>query len=105
MSWKVNMVLSRYIFKDNDPEKDRWIELTINPLKNDSGETAFLVVIERDVSEQKKLEKTLRQSPEKNVLTSLMNRDAFDELLQREFSIFSRTKHTYSLTVKLFTSL
>lgn len=83
--------------KGNDSDKDRWIELTIKPLRNDSGEIVHLLVIERDISEKKKLEKMLQDSSEKDILTSLMNRDAFKEVLQREFSIFSRTKQTYSL--------
>ena len=83
--------------KGKESSENRWIELTINPLKNDSAETAYLVVIERDLTEQKKFEEQLQASSGKDLLTNLLSREAFDDALMQEFSIFSRTKHTYSL--------
>lgn len=91
---------SRLVYKkENDPDEDKWMELTIKPMKDSGGEITHFVFIERDISEQKQLEKLYREAPKKDALTGLMNHGAFDEVMRRELSIYLRTKQTYSLLI------
>lgn len=91
---------TQVIYKKVDSSgQDTWFELTINPLNNNAGEVTHFVVIERDINEQKQLKQELEQFPKKDFLTGLFNQKAFNEILSREFSLFSRTRNEYSILV------
>ncbi len=60
-------------------------ETTINAIKNDRGETVQYSGILRDVTEQEKLEETLRMLSSTDGLTGLANRRSFDEAIREEW--------------------
>ncbi len=74
-----------------------WLDLSILPLADEQGNITHFVAIERDVTQQKKLEKTLNQLTRTDALTDIFNRRAFDEILEAEYSRFKRTGDNYSL--------
>ncbi len=77
--------------------EEYWLDLSILPLKNSLGVVTHFVAIERDVTEQKKIEQQLQILSRTDPLTGLLNRRAFDEILIIELSRFKRSHETYSL--------
>lgn len=77
--------------------KAYWLDLSILPLTDDQGDITHYVAIERDVTQQKMLEKSLNELTRTDALTDIFNRRAFDEILEAEFSRFKRTGDSYSL--------
>jgi diguanylate cyclase (GGDEF)-like protein/PAS domain S-box-containing protein len=76
-----------------------WLDLSIIPLRNRAGEVSHFVAIERDVTEQIELEQKLRELSRTDPLTGLLNRRAFDEVLENEFSRFRRNGVACSLMI------
>ncbi len=74
-----------------------WLDLSILPLSDEQGNITHFVAIERDVTQQKKLEKTLNELTRTDALTDIFNRRAFDEILEAEYSRFKRTGDNYAL--------
>lgn len=60
-------------------------ETTINAIRNDRGEIVQYCGVFRDITEQYKLEQTLRMLSATDGLTGLANRRSFDETIQREW--------------------
>lgn len=87
------IVLNRY----NKMGEEYWAELNIVPLKNNQNEVTHFAITERDISERMQLQQMLDESPRKDALTGLFNRQTFNENLSREFSLFSRTHNEYSI--------
>ena len=77
--------------------EEYWLDLSIIPLKNSQGVVTHFVAIERDVTEQKILEQKLEVLSRTDVLTGLLNRRSFDEILENELSRFKRRGEVYSL--------
>jgi len=64
--------------------KEYWLDLSIIPLKNSAGEVTHFVAIERDVTEQKNLEIKLDELSKTDPLTKLLNRRAFNNIINTE---------------------
>jgi len=74
-----------------------WLDLSILPLCNASGQATHFVAIERDVTEQMERERTLQTLSTTDSLTGLLNRRAFNELALKEYSRFERQGEKYAL--------
>lgn len=85
--------------RPNKMGEEYWVELNIQPLKNNQNEITHFAVIERDISERIQLQRMLDESPRTDNLTGLLNRRSFDEVMSREFALFSRTHNEYSILV------
>ena len=77
--------------------KEYWLDLSILPLKNKFGEVTHFVAIERDVTEQKELEFRLDDLSKTDPLTGLLNRRAFNEIIDKELSRYLRTACLFSV--------
>lgn len=77
--------------------EEYWLDLSVLPLKNKEGEVTHFVAIERDVTEQKNIEKKLLFLSKTDPLTALLNRRSFEEILENELSRFKRSDEIYSL--------
>jgi diguanylate cyclase (GGDEF)-like protein/PAS domain S-box-containing protein len=73
------------------------LELVVTPLIDDRGATAGRVLVFRDVSERRQLERNLRQLAFTDALTGLPNRTLFHDRLQQGLATASR--HGSSLAV------
>lgn len=74
-----------------------WLDMSILPLRNEAGEITHFAAIERDVSDQKRLEQELDRLAKKDPLTGFLNRRAFDEIIDHEFSRFLRNFKGFSI--------
>ncbi len=77
--------------------KEYWLDLSILPLKDPDGKVTHFVAIERDVTEQKNIERELEILSKTDSLTGLLNRRAFDSILKDERNQFKQTQNGYSL--------
>jgi diguanylate cyclase (GGDEF)-like protein/PAS domain S-box-containing protein len=77
--------------------EEYWLDLSILPLKNSSGEVTHFVAIERDTTAQKELELKLETLSKTDSLTGLLNRRAFTEIINSEFSRFNRAGKIFSV--------
>lgn len=77
--------------------EEYWLDLSILPLKNSEGVVTHFVAIERDVTEQKNIEKKLETLSRTDPLTELINRRAFNVISENEFSRFRRNGHAYAI--------
>ena len=74
-----------------------WLDLSILPLRNAEGVVTHFVSVQRDVTEQKDIEKKLEILSRTDPLTGLLNRRSFDEIAENELSRFKRSGEVYSL--------
>ena len=74
-----------------------WLEMNILPLKNSEGVVTHFVAIERDVTESKELELKLDQLSRHDSLSGLLNRRAFDEVIELEMSRFFKTENVFTV--------
>jgi diguanylate cyclase (GGDEF)-like protein/PAS domain S-box-containing protein len=79
--------------------REYWLDISILPLNDSAGNASYFVAIERDMTEQKELEKKLEELSKTDPLTSVLNRRAFDEILENEFSRFKRSNENYALLI------
>jgi diguanylate cyclase (GGDEF)-like protein/PAS domain S-box-containing protein len=77
--------------------REYWLDVSILPLRNGAGELTHFAAIERDVTEQKELERTLEKLSRTDPLTGLLNRRSFEEISAQEYSRFTRQGDEYSL--------
>ncbi len=77
--------------------QEYWLDMNILPLKNEQNEVTHFVAIERDVTEQKNYEQELERLSRTDPLTGLLNRRAFNEISENEFSRFKRNNDVYSV--------
>ncbi len=70
-----------------------WLDLTIFPLHNSEGEVTHFAAIERDITEQKDYESTLKELSIRDPLTTLLNRRGFFEMAS---SLLSQSKRNLS---------
>jgi diguanylate cyclase (GGDEF)-like protein/PAS domain S-box-containing protein len=77
--------------------REYWLDLSILPLKNSQGIVSHFVAIERDITEQKNIEQKLEVLSRTDPLTGLLNRRAFDEILENELSRFKKNSEVYSI--------
>lgn len=73
-----------------------WLDLSILPLRNSQNELTHFVAIEREITEQKKLELELQKLSTTDPLTGLLNRRSFEEKLKRFYQRFRKEEMTYS---------
>ncbi len=83
--------------KADDGEPELWVELTLMPLTDDRGEVTHFAAIERDINNQRKLQRLLETPTGKDLLTGLPDQQGFKEILAQEFSLFSRNRQVYSV--------
>jgi diguanylate cyclase (GGDEF)-like protein len=74
-----------------------WLDLSILPLSNASGQVTHFVAIERDVTEQMEREQTLQMLSTTDPLTGLLNRRDFEDQALKEYSRFERQGEKYAL--------
>ena len=79
--------------------KEYWLDLSILPLSNPQGIVTHFVAIERDITELINLKEQLEILSRTDPLTGLLNRRAFDEILESEFSRYKRNQDVYSLLI------
>ena len=77
--------------------KEYWIDLSILPLRDKNGKLTHFASIQRDITQQKNLERELQVLCRTDPLTTAANRRAFDEILSQEFSRFKRSQKEYAL--------
>ena len=77
--------------------EEYWLDLSILPLKNSRDVVTHFVAIQRDVTEQKNIEKKLEILSRTDSLTELLNRRAFNEISENEFSRFKRNGDVYTI--------
>jgi diguanylate cyclase (GGDEF)-like protein len=77
--------------------REYWLDVSILPLRNGAGDLTHFAAIERDVTEQKELERTLEKLSRTDPLTGLLNRRSFEEISAKEYSRFARHGDEYSL--------
>ena len=77
--------------------KEFWLDLSISPLKNNRGEVTHFVAIERDVTEQKNLEIKLEKLSKTDSLTKLLNRRAFNDIINTELLRYKRAGSIFSV--------
>tara|TARA_B100000963_G_scaffold356909_1_gene378007 strand:- start:439 stop:1104 length:666 start_codon:yes stop_codon:yes gene_type:complete len=77
--------------------KEYWIDLSILPLRDNNGNVTHFASIQRDITEQKNLERKLQVLCRTDPLTTAANRRAFNEILSQEFSRFKRSQKEYAL--------
>jgi diguanylate cyclase (GGDEF)-like protein/PAS domain S-box-containing protein len=77
--------------------KEYWIDLSILPLRDNKGNVTHFASIQRDITEQKNLERKLQVLCRTDPLTTAANRRAFNEILSQEFSRFKRSQKEYAL--------
>jgi diguanylate cyclase (GGDEF)-like protein/PAS domain S-box-containing protein len=73
----------------------RWLvlESTASAIRNDKGEVEKLVIVNRDITERKRAEETLKHNALHDGLTNLPNRTLFLERLQRAFDRARKNAH------------
>ena len=77
--------------------EEYWLDLSILPLKNSHDVVTHFVAIQRDVTEQKNIEKKLEILSRTDSLTELLNRRAFNGISENEFSRFKRNGDVYTI--------
>ena len=77
--------------------KEYWIDLSILPLRDNNGNVTHFASIQRDITEQKNLERKLQVLCRTDPLTTAANRRAFNEILSQEFSRFKRSQKVHML--------
>ncbi len=68
-----------------------WLDLSIVPLKDDKGEVTHFAAIERDLTQQKAIEKQLQQLATIDELTQIFNRRSFFEKAENEIKRIQRS--------------
>lgn len=74
-----------------------WLDLSIMPLYNDAGEVTHFAAIERDVTSEEEHSRKLTRLSTTDHLTEIMNKRAFDGLLEESFAKFKRDQAGYSI--------
>jgi len=77
--------------------KSYWLEMNILPLKDAEGNVTHFAAIERDVTESKELEFKLDGLSRQDSLSGLLNRRAFDEVIELELSRFFKTENVFTV--------
>ena len=76
-----------------------WVDLSILPLPDKSGNITHFAAIQRDITGYKKLEQDLQIICRTDQLTTAANRRAFNEIISQEFSRFKRSQKEYALVM------
>ena len=76
-----------------------WVDLSILPLPDKSGNITHFAAIQRDITGYKKLEQDLQILCRTDPLTTAANRRAFNEIISQEFSRFKGSQKEYSLVM------
>jgi len=74
-----------------------WLEMSILPLRDKNGVVTHFAAIERDVTESKERELELDEMSRHDALSGLLNRRAFDQLLEDAFAKFQDTGEVFSV--------
>ena len=74
-----------------------WLDMNILPLRDSTGKVSHFVAIERDVTESKELEFKLDRLARHDSLSGLLNRRAFDELINIEVSHFLKIEKVFTV--------
>jgi diguanylate cyclase (GGDEF)-like protein/PAS domain S-box-containing protein len=74
-----------------------WLDLSIIPLTASDGVVTHFVAIQRDITNQKDIERQLEILSTTDPLTGLNNTRSFNDLLKNDFSLYQRTSSKYSI--------
>lgn len=77
--------------------REYWLDMSITPLHDETGEVSHFVAIERDVTHQKMLEEKLKHMAEHDPLTGLYNRRKFFESLDSHWDDYRNDGTPFSL--------
>lgn len=79
--------------------REYWVEIAISPIFDDTGEVAFFSSIQRDITEEKKKEKTLDKLANFDPLTGLLNRRGFQSAAIRAANHSKENPKTFIVAV------
>lgn len=68
----------------------RWLKLSFDPLIQPSGTSPYLILVVEDITEQRKLQRSLRRAAQHDSLTGLLNHRCFHERMRAEFNRIKR---------------
>ena len=74
-----------------------WLDLSIQPLYDETGKVTHFAAIERDITSQKNREIQFENDSKTDSLTGLCNRRAFDQVLFNEIERYKRTSVIFSI--------
>ena len=77
--------------------QEYYIEGSAGPIKNVAGQTLGVVLVVRDVSEQRRLNDEMKYRATHDTLTGLLNRDEFERCLQLTLTAAHRAEAEYAL--------
>lgn len=85
------------ILKYNKQGRERWLDINIVPLRDDSGEITHFASIERDLTRYKKRERQLVNMALFDSLTGALSRPAFFQHAEKEFTRSQRYNRPLSV--------
>ena len=74
-----------------------WLEMSILPLRDNDGKVTHFAAIERDVTESKERELELDEMSRRDSLSGLLNRRAFDQILDDALLRFHENDEMFSV--------
>lgn len=74
-----------------------WLDMSIIPLRDEAGKVTHFAAIERDVTSDEEHARKLTALSTTDHLTDIMNKRAFDQLLEDHFARFKRDQSVYSI--------
>ena len=74
-----------------------WLEMSILPLRDNDGKVTHFAAIERDVTESKERELELDEMSRRDSLSGLLNRRAFDQILDDALLQFHENNEIFSV--------
>ena len=74
-----------------------WLEMSILPLRDKKGKVTHFAAIERDVTESKERELELDEMSRRDPLSGLLNRRAFDQILEDALARFNDGGEVFSI--------
>ncbi|STX41510.1 sensory box protein [Legionella donaldsonii] len=79
--------------------EEYWLEFSVIPLLNESGEVSYYGAIEREITQQKNLHNNLYELATKDYLTGAINRNRFYEVAAISFASYLRGNFNIAIMV------
>lgn len=84
-------VIAEILNYTKDGTSEYWLEMKIVPIRGASGAIEYFAATERDVTDRLYREKALEELSASDPLTGLLNRRAFEQILEKELARSKRT--------------